>query len=478
MNNNQKTFFSFLIFLIILGTIQFSTENIIGFDGYYNIKIAETIKKNGFFEEFGWITNSILSQNYANIQVLFHILLVPFTFLDLQFGAKLFTIMSGAIAFVVFYWFLLQNKIKYSFFWTLLYLFSSSALMYRFMLPRQMPITISLLLLTIYFLQEKKYWYLGITSLIFSLFYSGFILQLLIIGVYFWINYVFSKKIEYKLLLYPLIGSFLGLVINPYFPQNISFLYSQIFEVNLASNLFNVEWKPWTIIEFLKNNILTMIYLSATLLILIKNKKLSKNNFFFFSVAIFFFGYTLLARRMQEYLVPFSILALVFVIKNSEFKIQNTKYLKILGITLITVLVTVNSFLLIKNIKNNDFLNNYKNCAEWMQKNVEKDSLIFINAYSFPYLFMENSDVRYTHGIDLGYSYLYDKEKFERYMEMFLGTYSGEDIIVSDYDADYVFSGKVKQDIKLFEHIIKNKKNYQAMYEDEWCAVLKIKKIK
>ncbi len=85
-------------------------------------------------------------------------------------------------------------------------------------------------------------------------------------------------------------------------------------------------------------------------------------------------------------------------------------------------------------------------------------------------------DLIYTHGIDLTYSYLYDAEEFERYMEILQGTAKGNiDYILKDYNPDYVFSGKVKQDAQLFNYIVKHKENYQAVYEDEWCAVLKVK---
>ena len=50
-----------------------------------------------------------------------------------------------------------------------------------------------------------------------------------------------------------------------------------------------------------------------------------------------------------------------------------------------------------------------------------------------------------------------------------------QDFIIKDYNPDYVFSGKIKQDIQLFNYIVKNKENYKAVYEDEWCAVLEVK---
>ena len=75
-----------LIFLLILGVMQFTVPYIIGFDGYYNIKHADIIKKQGF-KDFPWVENTILDNNYANLQILFHILLIPFTFLGS--GAKI-----------------------------------------------------------------------------------------------------------------------------------------------------------------------------------------------------------------------------------------------------------------------------------------------------------------------------------------------------------------------------------------------------
>ena len=135
-----------------------------------------------------------------------------------------------------------------------------------------------------------------------------------------------------------------------------------------------------------------------------------------------------------------------------------------------------NFILLRQNIVNNDFLFNYENCADWMVNNIPKNSLIFNNAYAFPYLFFKNSDLRYTHGVDLTYSYLYDPEEFERYMGILQGTLVSDiDIIIQDYNLDYLFVGKVEQNLQLFDYIIENKENYQAVYEDEWCAVLEVK---
>tara|TARA_Y100000310_G_scaffold241784_1_gene245886 strand:- start:50804 stop:52183 length:1380 start_codon:yes stop_codon:yes gene_type:complete len=459
--------------------MQSTIPNIIGFDGYYHIKSADIIKEEGFVKEFPWAKHTILSENYADIQILFRILLIPFTFFGLTLGAKLASILFSAIAFIIFYWFLNKNRIRYPFFWSLLYLFTSSALMFRFLLPRQMPLVIALLILTIYFLQKRKYLFLAITSFVFVSIHSSFVFQILIIILFVISEKIFSKKVDLKLLLYPFVGMILGLVINPYFPNNILLLFTQIFKVNLIANLFNVEWKPWTLFEFIKNNILVLLFILVSLFLVFKNKKITKIQTLYFSLTIFFLVYTLLSRRMQEFLVPFSILALAFLFNDYYDRISKIKFYNVIKISAVLILVIaalLNFTLLRQDITNNDFVHNYDNCADWMKNNIPKNSLVFTNAYAFPYLFFKNSDIIYTHGIDLTYSYLYEPEKFERYMEVLEGTAKGnEDYIVKDYQPDYVFSGKIKQDIQLFNYIVRNKENYKAVYEDEWCAVLEVK---
>jgi len=499
MLKNKKIILVFFVFLVILAIMQFTVQQIIGFDGYLHVKAADVIKQEGFIKEFPWAENTILAGDYADIHILFRILLIPFTFFGLELGAKLASVFFGAICFTVFYWFLIENKIKFAFFWSLLYLFTAESLMYRFLLTRQMPLAIALLVLTIYFLQKRKYFFLGLSSFVFVLFYSGFVFQFFIIFLYLILTLIFSKKFEHhenplkdfqdakkgkaffvhKVLLYSLIGFVLGLLVHPNFPNNILMFYTQIFKVNLIANLYNVEWRAWPFFEFLKNNVFVIFYFVVSIVFLVKNKKLNKNKLFYVLLALFFLGFTLKSRRMQEYLVPFSILMFVFVLRDFVEKIDKNKFYKFVktgAVVFIIFLMVFNLYLLRKDVVNNSFLHNYDNCAEWMKESVPNDSLVFINAYAFPYLFFKNSDLRYTHGMDLTYSYLYDAEKFERYIDILKGTIKGKkDWIVEDYSPDYLFAGKVKQDVKLFEYIVEHKEDYKIEFEDEWCAVLKVK---
>jgi hypothetical protein len=181
-------------------------------------------------------------------------------------------------------------------------------------------------------------------------------------------------------------------------------------------------------------------------------------------------------RRMQEYYAPFTILFASFSLNShtSKFKTKRAlRYISTIGLILIAIfsLIHLNTY-----IKNNHILPWYKDGAEWLENNVPKDSEVFINGYTFNYLFLKNSDLRYTHGIDLTYSYLYNKDNLNRYISVLQGKDPGYNIIIEDYNSDYVFVGKLKQDLKLFEYIIKYGDDFELLYEDESVGILKVLK--
>ena len=103
---NKEVFLVFLLFFLVFYFLQFRVSNIIEYDGYLHIKTAE-LMKNGLIRRFYWTENSILNaDNYADIQFLFRLLLIPFTFLGMDYGAKLAAVISFSLLFVFFYCYL------------------------------------------------------------------------------------------------------------------------------------------------------------------------------------------------------------------------------------------------------------------------------------------------------------------------------------------------------------------------------------
>jgi len=475
MKINKNIAIVFLFFFISLYILQFTAQEIIGYDGYLHIKIAD-LTKEGVVKDFPWVTESITAENYSDHQFLFRILLIPFSYLGLMYGAKLASVLFSALCFTVFYWFLTKHKISYPFIWTLTYAVSSVFLMYRFLLPRPMPLIIISFILTIHFIEKKNYLGLAIITFLLNWISPAFIFQLMIIGLYFLINLLIKKKINIKLILYPSIAIILALLLNPYFPKNIYFLYIQLFKVNLLGNLYNQEWRAWPIKEFFVFNYLLLSLFLLSIYVNIKNKlKINKKTIMFGVITIIFLIFTITSRRMQEFLVPFVILFASFSLNEKIKKLKNDKTIKIILVILIIIIASLHVYHLKKQINEAHFLPRYKECALWMKEDIPEESNVFINGYSFSYLFFYNSDIYYTHGVDLTYSHLKDPIKFEAYMNILKGNYPDYNSIKQDYDADYVFVGKTKLDKNFAEFIIKYKNDFELLYENDDCAILKIK---
>jgi len=476
LKRNKSLFLVFILFLVVISFMQFRVDEIIGYDGWYHMKMADVVKEEGFIKEFPYTTESILADNYADLQWLFRVLLIPFTFFGLMLGAKIASVLFSALCFTFFYWYLRKNGVNYPLFWVSLYALSSVNLMYRFLLPRQMPLAMLSLILTFYFLEKRMYKSLLVVSLLFTWLYVVFVFQLLVIGVYFVINLLSTKKINLKLLVYPAIGVLLALLINPYFPNNLGMVVTQLFKVNLAANFYNVEWKAWGFLELLRFNYILFVLLIVGFIAVIKKMKMDRKTLFFLALSLIFFVGMLKTRRMQEYFAPFTVLFTAFSLNDYVAKFKGKRALKYISVVLIIIIAVFGLVKLDTYVKNNHFLPWYKEGADWLKDNVEPGSKVFINGYTFNYLFFYEPRLRYTHGVDLTYSYLYDKERFNRYISVLQGKYPGHNIIKEDYNADYAFVGKVKQDVKLFEYIVRYKDDFEVVYEDDSVGILRLRR--
>ncbi len=98
-----------IVFLLFLGLVQFSSPDLPDNDGYYHIKLAYLMRTEGIKPEFPWLPLSILNQrDYSDHHFLFHIALIPFTFGDLRTGAKIAAVFFASLAFLST-WYLLKE---------------------------------------------------------------------------------------------------------------------------------------------------------------------------------------------------------------------------------------------------------------------------------------------------------------------------------------------------------------------------------
>src|SRR5881394_2713931 len=139
---------------LIFWWLQYSTNSICcgDYDGYYHIKWArliwDNVRAGHFPPAFPWLPLTTLNaRNYVDHHLLFHIILIPFTwFRDMQTGAKVSAILFASLAVFCCYWLVVRYEIRYRLVWLLAILACSAPFLYRMNMAKAPPFAIIFLI--------------------------------------------------------------------------------------------------------------------------------------------------------------------------------------------------------------------------------------------------------------------------------------------------------------------------------------------
>ena len=279
---------------VIFWWLQFSTSAICcgDFDGYYHIKWAQMLWQNFRAKHFSppsfiWLPLTTLNlHDYVDHHLLFHIILIPFTwFRDLQTGAKVAAALFASVAVFSCYWLIVRYEIRYRLIWLLALLASSAPFLYRLNMTKAPPFAIIFLVTGVYLLFEKKFWPLLPLTFVFALTYDMFVLLILAAAVWTIVIGWTEQRFEWRPLAWVVLGSVLGLVINPYFPHNLYLFYEHA-RVKITPNDFATkvgnEWYPYDTREFVANCYVALAAMLAGYLFLdIEDRERAERPLFF-----------------------------------------------------------------------------------------------------------------------------------------------------------------------------------------------------
>src|SRR5712691_569078 len=186
------------------------------FDGYYHIKWArllwENMRAKHFPPAFTWLPLTTLNpHDYVDHHLLFHIILIPFTwFRDLQTGAKVAAVVFASLAVFSCYWLVVRYEIRYRLIWLLALLACSAPFLYRLNMTKAPPFAIIFLVIGTYLLFEKKFWPLMPLAFVFALTYVLFVLLILAAGVWTIVIGWTEQRFEWRPLAWVVHGSVLA----------------------------------------------------------------------------------------------------------------------------------------------------------------------------------------------------------------------------------------------------------------------------
>ncbi len=252
----------FLFAAALFAIVQWATPGIVGNDGYYHIKMAYLMRQEGLTPAFEALPNTILNaEAYYDHHLLFHLFLAPFAGVDpavdggaaLTQGAKIATVILPALGVVAVWWLLRGQRVPGAAVWALGLFAVSEAFLYRLSMTRAQSGAIIFLALGLHWLLTGRHKWLAPLCFLFVWFYNAFPLLLVVAGVYVVAVLLLERRVAWSALAFPLIGITLGILINPYFPQNVTFIAGHLLpKVGESAVPVGNEWSPyetWTLVE-------------------------------------------------------------------------------------------------------------------------------------------------------------------------------------------------------------------------------------
>ena len=472
---------------LLLAVIQFAGPNIVDFDGYYHIKMARLIREQGLPTPFPYLPFTILDEKgYTDHHMLLHVIQIPFTALqDLRLAAKLSSVFCAAIAFTAFFWLLRTYSIRYPWLWLLMLFASSSAFLYRMSMPRAQSLSLALQIIASHLILQRRYKALIVLSIIFVWTYNAFptIAALVFIGLLTFL--ITERKFEYKLILAGATGISAGLIINPYFPRNILFLWNhiipKIFALQYQTNVGS-EWYPYNSwLLFTLSAVAMIAYVCGMIWTNREEWKSDGPRLFWFLTASLYLYLLIKSRRFVEYFPPSAILFLAFALRHHlrEFPLekslmaQKRKVAMIALAVFLAVAVVYNISSVSKDIRARPDSYSYKGAAEWLAKNTPNQSIVFNTDWDdFPMLFHYNTHNRYIVGLDADFMRIKNEPLFREYERITRGQVDEPaDEILTHFNSRFVFTDLAH---KAFIHKAENDFRFVLRYSDAKTAVYEI----
>ena len=495
-------FILFLIFFSSMALIQFATPDMPDNDGFYHIKMAWLMRTEGIKPDFQWLPLTILNaEEFYDHHFLYHVSLVPFTFGDLRIGAKWSAVFFSALAFLSIWLLLHRQKVPLAWLWSLLLLAISEAFLYRMSITRAQSLSVAMLALGLMWMLENKYKHVAVLSFFYVWTYNAFPLMPALAFLYCIATLIIENKLNIKPLIWSSVGVVAGLIINPYFPDNLVFTYHHFLPKLLDPTSVRVgnEWYPYETETLLNNSMLALLlFVSATFGIGLTNRKMDVRTATSFLIALLFGFMLFKSRRFIEYFPPFALIFAAFAwapvfrkeyqlltwtsfFNKHNFLTNHPKIRKLIqtniplfALTMMLIFGVAKSIPATQGqIAESKPYDLYQKASFWLEENTPAGERIFHTDWDdFPRLFFYNTHNTYLIGLDPTYMQFYDEDMFQTWVRITRGEVEEPSKLISSlFSAEYVHTDLNHQG---FLNQAKKDTGLKEVYRDNQAVIFQV----
>jgi len=468
----------FIIMLVLYLPLQIGSKGFADPDSFYHLKMAELIAAQGPIRNFIWMPFTTLANSFADQHFLYHVALIPFIKLfGPLLGMKIATAAMAALAIAALAWSLRYTGIRYAAAFALA-AGIMNPLAFRIGLSKASALGVAFLIVGLALALRRRTWPLAVVAF-FYVWTHGSWPALVGLGTVVILVVSWPEKGDRPLMilkrgLSPLAalwsGAIAGVIINPFFPQNLKFYWEQIVQIaviNYQSKIgVGAEWYPYAPARLASDlPLLCLMAVAAVIIFPVVISRSAANGrreqariaVALSACAGAFLVLTLRSQRHVEYFVPLAVAAAAAWV--SEFRIANFKIL--IGknaVAAILAAAAALSFIAVyadtglakakKDLAGNYNFTLYEKAAEYLKKNSAPGEIV-VNADwdDMPPLFLRDGQNRYIMGLDPTFMYSANPDRYWDYVNFTLGKSNDPVAVMKELDSRYVVADRVHREL-------------------------------
>lgn len=313
---------AFVVGLLVFGVLCRKLPVIPDPDSYYHLAVGRMYAQHGLLDTLPWARMSVLHEGFGDKEILFHLLLAPFTSGQGAVGGRYALAFLNALVLAA----LAALSVRALGPWglvvpLLVYLGSED---FDLRVVRLRPEIVSLLgfLAAAWCAGRGRYRWLGVVAFAYTLAYTAFHALVGLCFAWFLFEGYFRRRWPAMLVAYPLLGAGLGLILHPHFPYNLVVWKIQSVDFFLHKGELNVgtEIESQSADQLLLRNLVLVVGL---LVLVFSSRRRDGDDasgderladVFLVAAALFGVLY-FLSLRFAIYAVPFAALAVAYALR-------------------------------------------------------------------------------------------------------------------------------------------------------------------
>ncbi len=311
----------------LVAAVRYAGPPIYDGDGWFNIRYAEVLREHGPARHYPIWQETFLRDHFADKELLYHVLLIPFTFGDLLSGARLASIFFACLALATFYVVARLMRAPAPLLWTLVLLACSADFLFRLTFTRSLVLAMSVALAgTCAILLARGWWAFALAAVYANTHVSFHLLPCLAL-----LNDLHRDPLpgrgrwsRFRMLAFTLGGTVAGLLVSPFVPYNIRLWWDLNFRVLWAAWAGGAELRPVTEVgpllssDLLLDNVGVFLALLVAVHALLRARRASADARVLLVVSAGFLALTMLSQRFVEVWAPFTILFAAVAVRDAR----------------------------------------------------------------------------------------------------------------------------------------------------------------